>query len=80
VVSGTADVGGDRLSTPKLQSFGPEIWLAGGSEADVAGFLFPTRMIVIRLTGGDLFVWAPVAPIEDDARAFGARAFGWLRI
>lgn len=56
-----SNVGGDPLSTPKLQSFGPDIWLADGSEADVAGFRYPTRMVVIRLTGGGLFVWSPVA-------------------
>jgi hypothetical protein len=43
-----------------LQSFGPDIWLADGSEADVAGFRYPTRMAVIRLTSGGLFVWSPV--------------------
>jgi hypothetical protein len=49
------------LSTARLQSFGPEIWLADGSDADVAGFRYPTRMAVIRLAGGDLFIWSPVA-------------------
>lgn len=73
-MSGTADVGGDPLSTPKLQSFGPEIWAADGSEADVAGFRYPTRMVVIRLTGGSLFVWSPVAlsaRLREEVEALG---------
>ncbi len=49
------------MSAPKLQPFGPDIWIADGSEADVAGFRYPTRMAIIRLTGGSLFVWSPVA-------------------
>lgn len=49
------------MSTSTLQAFGPEIWIAGGPEADVAGFRYPTRMVVIRLSGGGLFVWSPVA-------------------
>ena len=49
------------MSTPKLQAFGPEIWLADGAEADVAGFRYPTRMAAIRLAGGGLLIWSPVA-------------------
>jgi hypothetical protein len=49
------------LSTAELQAFGPEIWLADGPQAEVIGFRYPTRMAVIRLTGGGLFVWSPVA-------------------
>lgn len=44
-----------------LRPFGPGIWLADGGQADVAGFRYPTRMTVIRLADGDLFVWSPVA-------------------
>jgi hypothetical protein len=44
-----------------LQPFGPEIWIARGSEAEVAGFRYPTRMVVVRLAGGGLFAWSPVA-------------------
>jgi hypothetical protein len=49
------------LSTPSLQVFGPEIWIADGPDTEVIGFRYPTRMVVIRLTGGGLFVWSPVA-------------------
>ncbi|WP_217576947.1 DUF4336 domain-containing protein [Mesorhizobium sp. GbtcB19] len=52
-----------------LQQFGPEIWLADGPVVTAAaGFHYPTRMAVIRLVGGGLFVWSPVA-LSDDLRA-----------
>ena len=44
-----------------LQPFGEGIWLADGPPAHVAGFAYPTRMAVIRLAGGGLFIWSPVA-------------------
>jgi hypothetical protein len=50
-----------------LRSFGADIWLADGPEADVAGFRYPTRMAVIRLAGG-LLVWSPVG-LTDGLRA-----------
>ena len=51
-----------------LQPFGEEIWLADGSITVVAGFHYPTRMVVIRLPGGALFVWSPIQ-LSDDLRA-----------
>lgn len=57
-----------------LTSFGPEIWLAAGPRADVAGFRYPTRAAVIRLTGGDLLIWSPVAltqPLKTAVDALG---------
>lgn len=53
------------MNASKLRLFGPEIWLVDGPETDVIGFRYPTRMAVIRLTGGDLFVWSPVALSAD---------------
>jgi hypothetical protein len=44
-----------------LQRFGEEIWTADGPTVLVAGFRYPTRMVVIRLSGGGLFVWSPIA-------------------
>lgn len=44
-----------------LQPFAEDLWLADGSEAVVAGFRYPTRMAVIRLRDGGLFLWSPVA-------------------
>ncbi|MEG3166183.1 DUF4336 domain-containing protein [Sphingomonas sp. PB2P19] len=44
-----------------LRQFGEEIWTANGPTVSVAGFAYPTRMIVIRLSNGALFVWSPTA-------------------
>jgi len=49
------------LSPPSLQPFGAEIWVSAGPETQVIGFRYPTRMVVIRLAGGDLVVLSPVA-------------------
>lgn len=44
-----------------LRPFGPDIWIADGPvTADAAGFRYPTRMSVMRLSGGDLVLWDPV--------------------
>ncbi|SFJ56869.1 DUF4336 domain-containing protein [Jannaschia pohangensis] len=43
-----------------LTEFGPDIWLGDGGEVAVLGFRYPTRMAVMRLSGGDLVVWSPV--------------------
>ncbi|MBL6936644.1 MAG: DUF4336 domain-containing protein [Alphaproteobacteria bacterium] len=43
-----------------LQEFGRAIWIADGGEAVVAGFRYPTRMAVMRLADGGLFVWSPI--------------------
>ena len=45
-----------------LKEFGPNIWIADGTEVVAAmGFHYPTRMAVIRLANGDLFIWSPTA-------------------
>lgn len=44
-----------------LRPFGTDIWLADGAEVDVAGFRYPTRAAIIRLSGGELLVWSPIA-------------------
>jgi len=44
-----------------LEPFGADIWVTDGPIAAVAGFRYPTRMAVIRLAGGALFVWSPTA-------------------
>jgi hypothetical protein len=60
-----------------LQPFADDLWIADGPIADVAGFRYPTRMAVIRLAGGGLFVWSPVAP--DDALKAAVNALGPVR-
>lgn len=52
-----------------LKEFGPNIWIAGGPTVKAAaGFHYPTRMAVIRLTNSDLVLWSPTA-LTDDLRA-----------
>src|ERR1700758_22479 len=51
-----------------LQPFGPEIWIADAPVASFYGFPYSTRMAVIRLSDGILFVWSPVA-LSTELRA-----------
>jgi hypothetical protein len=48
-----------------LTSFGPDIWISEGATVAVAGFQYPTRMAVMRLPGGGLFIWSPTRLSED---------------
>ena len=41
--------------------FGPELWTCGGPTLSFFGFPYPTRMAVVRLASGGLFVWSPIA-------------------
>jgi Domain of unknown function (DUF4336) len=57
-----------------LQLFGDGIWLADGPLAVVTGFRYPTRMALIRLSDGGLFVWSPVAlcgPLRAEVDGLG---------
>jgi hypothetical protein len=61
-------------SGPALRPFGPGIWIAEGSVVASLGFRYPTRMAVIRLPDGDLFVWSPTAltkALRAEADALG---------
>jgi hypothetical protein len=49
----------------KLRAFGEDIWTIDGPPVRF-GFLMPTRMIVVRLSDGALWVNSPVA-LPDDA-------------
>ncbi|MBX3505837.1 MAG: DUF4336 domain-containing protein [Parvibaculum sp.] len=61
-----------------LEIFGPEIWIADGpAVTGIAGFHFPTRMAVIRLADGGLFIWSPVA--LDPALKAEVEALGPVR-
>jgi Domain of unknown function (DUF4336) len=55
-----------------LRALGPEIWVAEGKIVSFYGFPYPTRMAVIRLTSGDLFVWSPTALSPSLAREIDA--------
>ena len=60
-----------------LKQFGSEIWIADGSNVSVIGFHYPTRMSVMRLSGGDLFIWSPIQ-LTDGLRA-AVNALGRVR-
>src|SRR5215468_1137491 len=49
------------MALAMLERFGAQIWIADGGETAVIGFRYPTRMALVRLTDGGLFVWSPVA-------------------
>jgi len=51
-----------------LKPFGPDVWIADGPDAVVGGFHYPTRMAVIRLSDGRLFIWSPIQ-LTDILRA-----------
>lgn len=59
-----------------LREFGPDIWVEDGPTiAAAAGFRYPTRMAVIRLTNSDLLLWSPTAHTDDlraELEALGA--------
>jgi hypothetical protein len=44
----------------ELRAFGPGLWIADGPVVSFYGFPYPTRMAVIRLSSGGLFVWSPL--------------------
>lgn len=45
----------------RLEAIGDTIWLAEGEIVNFYGFPYPTRAVIIRLDGGRLWVWSPVA-------------------
>ena len=67
-MSPRAPDGGVALMQSLLQPFGPNIWIVDAGAVSVAGFRYPTRMAVMRLSDGGLFVWSPVA-LSDALRA-----------
>ncbi len=58
-----------------LKKFGPGIWIGEGPVVSFHGFAYPTRMAVIRLQDGSLFVWSPIAlspDLRQEVDALGA--------
>ena len=43
-----------------LKKFGLDIWTADGPNITIFGFHYPTRMAIIRLSNGGLFIWSPI--------------------
>lgn len=55
-----------------------DLWTADGPDVRFLGlFPYPTRMAVVRLRGGDLWVWSPIA--LDDALAKDVAELGPVR-
>jgi hypothetical protein len=54
-------------TVPILRNIGENIWLCDGPVVHAYGLPFPTRMTVVRLDGGRLWIWSPVR-LDDDLR------------
>lgn len=55
-----------------LEQFADNIWISDGPEISILGFRYPTRMAVIRLSGGGVFVWSPVQLSPELRKALSA--------
>jgi hypothetical protein len=60
-----------------LESIARDVWIADGPPVSFFGFPYPTRMGIIRLPSGALWVWSPVG--IDDALAAEVDAVGEVR-
>jgi hypothetical protein len=61
-----------------LRQIGRELWIADGPVVWFLGlFAYPTRMAVVRLADGGLWLWSPIA--LDDALASEVDALGPVR-
>ncbi|MBE9241116.1 DUF4336 domain-containing protein [Synechocystis salina] len=56
----------------KLKSIAPNVWIADGGWIRFYGMPFPTRMTVVRLANGDIWVHSPIANQEGLADAVAA--------
>lgn len=57
-----------------LEPLGQDLWFADGGIVSFKGFDYPTRMVIVRLADGGLWLWSPVektTTIEDDIRELG---------
>jgi hypothetical protein len=52
-----------------LEEFGPSLYVAEGTTVPFLGFRYPTRMAIVRLTDGAVWVWSPIALTPDLERA-----------
>ncbi len=60
-------------SEPHLEALGADIWIVDGPEIGFYGIPFPTRMTVIRLQSGDLFLHSPIRHRPELENALRAR-------
>jgi hypothetical protein len=57
-----------------LEQIGDEIWIANGPTVPFYGFPYPTRMTLVRLDDGEIWVWSPVeldAQLRSEVGALG---------
>lgn len=57
-----------------LEQIGDEIWIVEGEPVSFYGFPYPTRMAIVRLPSGDLWVWSPTGltkGLEADLGSLG---------
>jgi hypothetical protein len=52
-----------------LQEFGPCLYSAEGPTVPFFGFPYPTRMALVQLSDGTVWIWSPIALTDDLARA-----------
>jgi hypothetical protein len=59
---------------PMLEQLGPDLWVAEGGTVSFFGFDYPTRMVVVRLDDGGLWLWSPIElspELESQVAALG---------
>lgn len=57
-----------------LEPLGRDLWFANGGIVSFNGFDYPTRMVVVRLADGGLWLWSPVeksASLSEQVRELG---------
>jgi len=60
-----------------LEEFGPSLYSTEGPTVSFYGFPYPTRMAVVRLSNGSVWVWSPVALTNELVSA--VEAIGQVR-
>jgi hypothetical protein len=48
-----------------VEEFAPSLYVADGPVVSFYGFPYPTRMVVVRLSDGNTWVWSPVALTDE---------------
>jgi hypothetical protein len=65
---------GGLASGAVLDPLDRDLWFADGGIVSFNGFDYPTRMVIVRLADGGLWLWSPIkktAAAEDEIRALG---------
>jgi hypothetical protein len=63
------------MKAPCLREFAAGLWVGEGPVVSFYGFPYSTRMAVIPLSGGGLFVWSPIAltaALKSEVDALGS--------